>query len=190
MFPLIIGPELQLIREEFTWAQTLQYRHSDIAIWLTVKRASSLSALRDCPCCKWKLGPHTGVRTLRRMGHSFIPGPCKGKWLSSTGGPNSQSSLHRSEQWGKNAPWHHPWWRTMELDGELAGEAGVMGIKEVHAGFRNLWDQQVGPGFYRFQPKAGQHSSKRNRFLILKKIIKIQSWSFGLRMCNISGLIW
>lgn len=181
MFPLIIGPELQLIREEFTWAQTLWYQHSDTAIWLTLERASSLSALCDYLCCKWKVGPDT----VRWEG--------SGEWDTHS----SQVPVRRNGSvcLGDKTP-SLP---SIRVNGEVirtdlgitlgdtdhgiragAGRWGRgHGHKELHSGFRNLWGQQASPGFTGFDQRICKIQVERSRFLVLKKIIKIQSGSFG-----------
>lgn len=134
-------------------AQTLQYWQTYTFIWLTLKRASSFPA---CDCVVNEKLSQT-------------------QWSENSGEWDTHSSkvLQRSHgpfPLGEKTPCFPYRWtlnevirmhlapplmtRDSRVEGELAGEAGIMGIEENHIQFRNIYDQQVEPGFYWFWPKS------------------------------------
>lgn len=132
MFLLIVRPELQLIRKYFPWG-------------------SNPSIL----ACKWKVRP------------DIVEWELSGEWdTHSSKAPLRRNYFFPLEEKMPSLPYE--WTVKLEehtltsplvaqvsgVEGELAGKAEVKGTKVVHAWFRNLYGQWVGPHSHWFWLKA------------------------------------
>lgn len=164
MFLLIVRPELQLTREWFTWGT-----NPSILV------------------CKWRV-EQTQWSESSQM-DTIHPRSLQGERIPFPGGrgrgdpsplSNEVRRTHLAITLGDISQWLRGDWQMRQSHGHKGNACMVQ---------RSLWP--TGQSQLSLVLTKGQEgSSRKKQILDLKKIIKIQSRSYGVRMCSISGFIW